>query len=98
MVRSSLAKASINVFLPFFKGIKPSKIKLLVGKPLLTSAGTNAVAPGKLVTGTPAALQARTNKNAGSEIPGVPASVMSAIFFPASNCCTKCSTTLCSLC
>jgi len=47
----------------------------------LVNAGTNAVAPGKLVTSTPAALHALTNKNAGSEMPGDPASVMSAIFF-----------------
>ena len=89
MVRSSLTRDSIKVFLPFFKGIKPSKAKRVAGSPLLVKAGTNAVAPGKLVTETPAALHARTNKNAGSEIPGVPASVMRAIFFPACNCCTK---------
>ena len=68
MVRSSLAKDSIKVFFPFFKGINPSKTKLEAGKPLLVNAGTNAVAPGKLVTSTPAALQALTNKKAGSEI------------------------------
>ena len=89
MVRSSFAKDSIKVFLPFFKGIKPSKIKRVAGKPLFTKAGTKAVAPGKLVIATPAALQARTNKNAGSEIPGVPASVIKAIFLPACNCYTK---------
>ena len=42
-----------------------------------------------MVMATPAALQARTNKKAGSEIPGVPASVIKAIFFPACTCCTK---------
>ena len=83
MVRSSFSKDSINVLRPFFKGIKPSKVKRVAGNPLFTKAGTNAVAPGKLVTSNPATLQARTNKNAGSEIPGVPASVIKAIFFPA---------------
>ena len=89
MVRSSLANDSINVLRPFFSGINPSNINRVAGKPLFTSAGTNAVAPGKLVMATPAALHARTNKKAGSEMPGVPASVIKAIFFPACNCCTK---------
>lgn len=50
--------------------------------PLFTSAGTKAVAPGKHSTLIPSFMHSRTSKKAGSEIPGVPASVMSAKVFP----------------
>lgn len=39
--------------------------------------------PGKQSTSTPASTQARVNKNPGSEIAGVPASLISAIVSPA---------------
>ena len=46
--------------------------------PLLTNAGTNAVAPGRHSTFIPTLIHSLTNKKAGSEIPGVPASVITA--------------------
>ena len=66
--------------------------------PLFTNAGTKAVAPGKHSTLISIFTHSRTNKKAGSLIPGVPASVRSAIVFPAANCSAKCVTILCSLC
>lgn len=53
--------------------------------PLLTSAGTKAVAPGRHSTLTPVFTHSLTSKKAGSDIPGVPASVTRAIVFPSSN-------------
>ena len=85
MVRFSVASFFIKVWRPFFKGKKPSKQNASVGKPLFTKAGTKAVAPGKQHTSTLFSTQALTNKNAGSLIPGVPASVSKAIFFPVFN-------------
>ena len=59
--------------------------KRLQGNPLFTRANTKAVAPGRHSTFISRLAHSRTNKNAGSEIPGVPASVTIAIFLPASN-------------
>ena len=56
MVRGSLASSCNRVCLPFFCGRKPSKQNLSHGNPLLTSAGTNAVAPGSVCTSIPAAV------------------------------------------
>ena len=50
---------------------------LSAGNPDTTNAGTKAVGSGKHFTSTPDSIQARTNKNPGSEIAEVPASVTS---------------------
>ena len=98
MVRVSSAKAKYRVCLPFFSGKKPSKTNRSLGKPLLTNAGTKAVAPGKHSTYILFSTQARVNKNPGSEIAGVPASEIKAIFSPAFNREITFSMVLCSLC
>ena len=53
--------------------------------PDITKAGTKAVGPGKQVTDMFASMAARTNKKAGSEMPGVPASETKPSFFPCFN-------------
>jgi hypothetical protein len=89
----------LNVFVcPFLTGKNPSKQKRSQGIPEFTNAGTNAVAPGKLHTSIPAFTQALTNKNPGSDMPGVPASVINAISIPVANFIQILSNTLCSLC
>ncbi len=88
----------MRLFRPFLGGRKPSKQKRSVGNPELTRAGTKAVAPGNVSTSIPAATQARTSKNPGSEIPGVPASVTRASVCPPFILSTMRSTTRCSLC
>ncbi len=62
MVRVSSAKKVKRVWRPFLTGKNPSKTNLSFGKPLFTSAGTNAVAPGKHSISTPFSIQARVNK------------------------------------
>ena len=98
IVRVSSAKAKYRVCFPFLSGKNPSKTNLSLGNPLLTNAGTNAVAPGKHSTAIPFSTQARVNKNPGSEIAGVPASEINAIVSPAFNLEIKFSIVLCSLC
>ena len=73
-VRFSCANACMRVWRPFLWGKNPSKTNLSQGNPDATNAGTKAVGPGKHSTSIPACTQARTNKNPGSEMPGVPAS------------------------
>ena len=70
MVRSSVASRSKRDCRPFFCGKNPSKQKRSLGKPELTNAGTNAVAPGKHSTSTPCCVAKRTSKNPGSDIDG----------------------------
>ena len=89
MVRGSSANSFKRVCRPFLTGKNPSKTNLSFGKPLLTKAGTKAVAPGKHSTSTPASTQARVNKKPGSEIAGVPASDIKAMFSPPLNLPTK---------
>ena len=98
MVLVSSAKNKSRVCLPFFTGKNPSKTNLSFGKPLLTNAGTNAVAPGRHSTSILFSIHALVSKNPGSEIAGVPASLINAMVVPAFNFCTKLSTVLCSLC
>ena len=62
----------------FFYGKKPSNTNLSLGNPEFTKAGTKAVAPGKQSTSIPFSIQARANKNPGSEMAGVPASLIKA--------------------
>ena len=98
MVRVSSARAKYRVCFPFLSGKKPSKTNLSLGNPLFTSAGTNAVAPGKHSTSILFSTQARVNKKPGSEMAGVPASEISAIVSPAFNREIIFSMVLCSLC
>ena len=70
-------------------GRNASKTNLLVESPDSVSAVTHAHAPGRLVTSMPASYAIFTSSSPGSEIPGVPASVISAIFVPASSFCTS---------
>ena len=71
--------------LPFLCGRNPSKRNLSLGIPDWISAETNAVAPGKHSTGILFSIHALINKNPGSEIPGVPASLIIAIIVPFFN-------------
>ena len=98
MVRVSSARAKYRVCLPFFSGKNPSNTKRSLGNPLLTKAGTKAVAPGKHSTSILFSTQARVSKNPGSEMAGVPASEIKAIVSPAFNREIKFSIVLCSLC
>ena len=98
IVRVSSARAKYRVCLPFLSGKNPSKTNLSFGKPLLTKAGTNAVAPGKHSTSILFSTQARVSKNPGSEIAGVPASEINAMVSPAFKREIKFSIVLCSLC
>ena len=71
-------------------GKKPSKTKRFEGIPDCTRAGTNAVAPGRHSTRISLRMHSLTNKKPGSEMPGVPASVMRAKLLPAFICSTRC--------
>ena len=83
MVRVSLASSSsTNAFSFLSVGRKPSKQNRLVGSPDSVSAVMQAQHPGRDVTGTPAFWHSATSTSPGSEIAGVPASVISAIFLP----------------
>ena len=65
-----------------FGGRKPLKRNESVGRPLATRADRNAEAPGIGTTGTWCRMASVISRNPGSEIPGMPASVTSAIFAP----------------
>ena len=82
---------------PFFWGRKPSKQKRSQGKPLWSSAGTKAVAPGSDSTSMPCSTQVRTSRKPGSEMPGVPASETSATVRPAAMWSATMRTVACSL-
>lgn len=96
-LRVSCASCPRRVARPFFSGRKPSNTNLSQGSPLPTRAGTNAVAPGSTVTSIPAFLHSLTSINPGSEIPGVPASEIRAMFSPPSSLSVRCFTVACSL-
>ena len=70
----------MRLWRPFFWGRKPSNTNLSQGRPLLTKAGTKAVAPGSVCTSMPALTASRTRKKPGSLMPGVPASLTRATF------------------
>ncbi len=97
MVRSSFFSASMRFIRPFFCGRNPSNKNLSHGNPLVTSAGINAVAPGRHSTSTPFSTQVRIRRNPGSEIPGVPASEISDMVCPLAIRSAICSTVRCSL-
>ncbi len=65
------------------RGRKPSNANLSVGNPETSSAQSALEGPGIGTTGTPADTAARTSVNAGSEIPGEPASETIATEAPA---------------
>ena len=89
--------SSSRVARPFLGGRKPSNTKRSHGSPELTSAGTKAVAPGRVSTSMPWRLHSRESRNPGSLMPGVPASLMSAMTAPSLNCRTTALTASCSL-
>ena len=64
------------------RGTKPSNTNRVVSKPLTTRAITNAAGPGTADTAWPASSTTRTSRDPGSEIPGVPASVISVTVSP----------------
>ena len=72
----------MRVFLPFFWGRNPSKQKRSFGKADVTTAGTNAVGPGRVTTSIPCLAHSLTSINPGSLIAGVPASEISAKLAP----------------
>jgi len=98
MVLVSSANNKSRVWRPFFTGKNPSNTNLSLGNPLFTNAGTNAVAPGKHSTSILFSTHALTSKNPGSEMAGVPASLITAMDIPDFNFSTKPFTVLCSLC
>ena len=67
-------------------GRNASNTNRLVGRPDMVSAVIQAAAPGMAVTSIPKSRHMRTSSSPGSEIPGVPASVISAISFPSRSC------------
>src|SRR3989441_284132 len=71
--------------LPGFTGRNPSNTNRSAGRPEAESAATTAAGPGIGTTATPWARAPPTSRMAGSEIPGVPASVTSAIERPAAG-------------
>ena len=86
IVRDSFFKSS-NISLRSFlsAGRKPSKQKRLVLKPDNVSAVIHAEAPGSEVTVIPDSWHIFTSISPGSDIAGVPASVIRAILFPSCN-------------
>ena len=85
MVLVSSARSFNLVCRPFFGGRNPSNTNLSFGNPELTNAGTKAVAPGRQSTSILFSIQALDSKNPGSEIAGVPASLINAIEIPFFN-------------
>ena len=84
MVRVSRFNSSITRARSFFSvGRNASKQKRLVGSPEIVSAVTHAHAPGTAVTSTPASSAILTSSSPGSLMPGMPASVITAMFLPA---------------
>ena len=79
---SSFNSARTSAFSFLSCGRNASNANRLVGSPDEISAVIQAHAPGTAVTVTPAASACRTSSSPGSEIPGVPASVITAIFVP----------------
>ena len=83
MVRVSFFKESSIARRSFLStGRNASKQNRLVERPESVRAVTQAQAPGKEVTVKPASYACLTSSSPGSDIPGVPASVTSAISVP----------------
>ena len=83
-MRGSSANSVSRVARPFFWGRNPSKQNFSFGNPDATNAGTKAVAPGRHSTVTPLRRHSLTKRNPGSEMAGVPASEIRAMFSPPS--------------
>ena len=82
-VRGSSRNSSIRAWRrAAFRGRNPSKLKRSVGSPDTSSAQIALEGPGTGTTKSPAAAAARTSVNAGSEIPGEPASETTATEAP----------------
>ena len=64
------------------RGKKPKKKKVERSKPEMDSAVTAAQQPGTPTTRMPASMAARISSLPGSEMQGVPASVMTAMLLP----------------
>ena len=94
----SVANSLNFVCLPFFTGKNPSKQNRSHGKPEFTKAGTKAVAPGNVSTFKFSFMHSRTNKNPGSEMAGVPASLTNAICLPSFKNLIISANAWCSLC
>ena len=80
-----------------FGGRNPAKRNPLVGRPAALRTAAKAQAPGTGVTGSPERRQARTMRNPGSLMAGVPASLTKAIDFPAASCAVRRLAASCSL-
>ena len=90
IVRVSTFSSSSIACLSFLSwGRKASKQNRLVDLPEMISALMQAAGPGMGVTVIPASWHIRTSSSPGSEIPGVPASVISVTLLPASICSTR---------
>ena len=72
--------------------------RALVGIPEIEMAATAADGPGTAATRIPAAIAALTRRYPGSEIAGVPASVISATFSPRASRSISAGVRCCSLC
>ena len=72
------------IFVSLFFGKKPPKKNSLVGKPDTVSDAITDEAPGILVTSRFLFMQFLTSLYPGSDISGVPASLVNAITFPSS--------------
>ena len=81
-MRGSSANSVSRVARPFFWGRNPSKQNFSFGNPDATNAGTKAVAPGRHSTVTSLRRHSLTKRNPGSEMAGVPASAIRAMFYP----------------
>ena len=83
IVRVSRDSSAITRARSFFSvGRNASKQNRLVGSPEIVNAVTHAHAPGTAVTSTPAVSAICTSSSPGSLMPGIPASVISAMFLP----------------
>ena len=83
MVLVSAASSLRTSFLSFLsEGRKASKQNLLVESPDIISAFIHAAGPGTDITSISASTHCFTSSSPGSEIPGVPASVISATVSP----------------
>ena len=83
MVRVSvLSSSSMRRRCFLSEGRKASKQKRLVGRPERVRAVMQAAGPGRLLTLIPYSMHIATRVSPGSEIQGVPASVIRAMFCP----------------
>ena len=96
--RREMARSSSERRRPLFTGRNPPKKKASLGNPEPTSAVRTALGPGRTVTESPRSRQARMRRNPGSDIPGMPASVTSAMDLPPAISSTNAAVRETSLC